>query len=106
MKELKGGRVMLVSGESQTISFTLDKAAISSYDSVVHDWVAQPGQFTVPAGTSSRDIRAKGGFGLARKRVRDNKAQAAGRGCAGVAKPADAKGLKSPIGSVVVSCYV
>lgn len=67
MKELKGfGRVTLAPGESQTVSFTLDKAAISYYDSAVHDWVAEPGQFTVLVGAPSRDIRAKGGFGLAR----------------------------------------
>jgi beta-glucosidase len=39
---------------------------MSYYDSAVHDWVAEPGRFTVLVGASSRDIRAKGGFELAR----------------------------------------
>lgn len=66
-KELKGfSRVMLQPGQTRTVSFTLDKAAMSFYDSAVHDWVAEPGQFTVLVGASSRDIRAKGGFELTR----------------------------------------
>ena len=67
VKELKGfRRVMLQPGETQTVSFTLDKAAMSFYDSAVHDWVAEPGRFTVLVGASSRDIRAKGEFELVR----------------------------------------
>ncbi len=67
VKELKGfRRVMLQPGETQTVSFTLDKAAMSYYDSAVHDWVAEPGRFTVLVGASSRDIRAKGEFELVR----------------------------------------
>jgi beta-glucosidase len=65
LKELKGfGRVMLQPGETKTVSFTLDKAAMSFYDAVVHNWVAEPGRFTVLVGASSRDIRAKGEFEL------------------------------------------
>jgi len=67
VKELKGfWRVMLQPGESKTVSFTLDKAAMSFYDAAVHDWVAEPGRFTVLVGASSRDIRAKGEFELER----------------------------------------
>jgi beta-glucosidase len=63
VKELKGfARVTLQPGESQTVSFTLDSAAMSYYDPAVHDWVAQPGRFTVLVGASSRDIRAKSDF--------------------------------------------
>src|SRR5450755_690088 len=66
VKELKGfERVMLQPGETKTVTFTLDKAAMSYYDPAVHDWVAQPGRFTVLVGSSSRDIRAKGDFELA-----------------------------------------
>jgi beta-glucosidase len=39
---------------------------MSFYDSAVHDWVAEPGRFTVLVGASSRDIRAKGEFELVR----------------------------------------
>jgi beta-glucosidase len=63
VKELKGfSRVMLQPGETKTVSFTLDKAALSYYDAAAHDWVAQPGRFTVLVGASSRDIRATGEF--------------------------------------------
>jgi beta-glucosidase len=44
----------------------LDKAAMSYYDPAVHEWVAEPGRFTVLVGASSRDIRARGEFELAR----------------------------------------
>ena len=67
VKELKGfARVMLQPGETKTVSFMLDKAAMSYYDSAVHDWVAEPGRFTVLVGASSRDIRATGEFELVR----------------------------------------
>ena len=66
LKELKGfGRVMLQPDETQTVAFTLDRSAMSYYDSARHDWVAQPGLFTVLVGASSRDIRATGQFELA-----------------------------------------
>ncbi len=65
VKELKGfARVMLQPGETRAVSFKLDKAAMSYYDSAFHDWVAEPGRFTVLVGASSRDIRAKGEFEL------------------------------------------
>jgi beta-glucosidase len=67
VKELKAfSRIMLQPGETRTVSFTLDKAALSFYDPALHDWVAEPGRFTVLVGASSRDIRAKGEFELAR----------------------------------------
>jgi beta-glucosidase len=63
VKELKGfARVTLQPGETKTVSFTLDKAAMSYYDPAIHDWVAQPGRFKVLVGASSRDIRATGEF--------------------------------------------
>jgi len=65
-KELKGfARVTLEPGQAKTVSFTLDQAAMSYYDTGVHDWVAEPGRFTVLVGASSRDIRARGSFDLA-----------------------------------------
>ncbi|HTT64216.1 MAG TPA: glycoside hydrolase family 3 C-terminal domain-containing protein [Bryobacteraceae bacterium] len=67
VKELKGfGRVMLQPGESKTVSFALNRLAMSYYDAKAHGWIAQPGRFTVLAGASSRDIRAKGEFELIR----------------------------------------
>jgi beta-glucosidase len=67
LKELKGfARVMLQPGETRTVSFTLDPAAMSFYDPALDDWAAQPGRFTVLVGASSRDIRATGEFELGR----------------------------------------
>jgi beta-glucosidase len=67
VNELKGfERVTLAPGESKTISFSLDKSALSFYSTAKHDWVAEPGQFEVLLGASSRDIRLKGAFDLAR----------------------------------------
>ncbi len=64
-KELKGfRRVMLQPGETQALTFTLDKAAMSFFDPRKGDWVAEPGAFEVLIGASSRDIRLKGGFSL------------------------------------------
>jgi len=65
LKELKGfRRVNLKPGETQTVSFTLDQAAMSFYDPGKKDWVAEPGTFEVWIGSSSRDIRLKGSFEL------------------------------------------
>lgn len=67
-KELKAfRRVVLKPGETQTVSFTLDNGAMVFYDSVKHDWVAEPGTFEVLVGASSRDIRLKATFELTRQ---------------------------------------
>jgi beta-glucosidase len=67
VKELKGfRRVMLNPGETQDVSFELDKAALSFYSVAKDDWVAEPGAFEVWIGASSRDIRLKGTFELMR----------------------------------------
>jgi beta-glucosidase len=56
--ELKGfRRVELKPGESQTVTFTLDRAALSYWSPEKKDWTADPGQFEVQVGASSRDIR-------------------------------------------------
>jgi beta-glucosidase len=65
VKELKAfGRVTLKPGESQTVTFTLNRDALSFYDEARKAWVAEPGAFTVEAGSSSRDIRLSGSFTL------------------------------------------
>jgi beta-glucosidase len=59
-KELKGfQKVALKPGETRTVRFTLDPRALSFYDVVRKDWVAEPGSFELQAGSSSRDIRGK-----------------------------------------------
>ncbi len=64
-KELKRfAKVALQPGESQTISFELDDRALSFYDPDRKAWIAEPGEFEVLIGSSSRDIRARGIFRL------------------------------------------
>ena len=65
-KELKGfAKLDLKPGESQTVTFTLDERALSFYDPYRKRWVAEPGEFEILAGASSRDIRLSGKFTLA-----------------------------------------
>jgi beta-glucosidase len=64
-KELKGFvKVDLKPGASKTVTFTLDYRSMAFYDSHKKDWVAEPGEFQVLVGSSSRDIRLKGKFML------------------------------------------
>lgn len=65
VKELKAfKKVFLKAGEKSTLTFNLDKTALSFYDVVKKDWVAEPGKFIVYAGSSFRDIRLQGEFEL------------------------------------------
>lgn len=65
VQELKGfNRVELAPGESKEVHFTLDRGAMSFYSNAKKDWMAEPGQFDVLVGSSSRDIRVKGSFAL------------------------------------------
>jgi beta-glucosidase len=57
-KELKAfAKLSLAPGEEQKVSFTLDTRSLSFYDPARKQWVAEPGEFEVLAGSSSRDIR-------------------------------------------------
>jgi beta-glucosidase len=59
-RELKGfAKLALEAGEAGQVAFTLDERALSFYDSHKHAWVAEPGEFDVLVGSSSRDIRVK-----------------------------------------------
>jgi len=58
--ELKGfQRVELKPGESKTVQFTLDRAALSYWSPATKAWTADPGDFEVQLGASSRDIRLR-----------------------------------------------
>lgn len=62
-KELKGfKKISLKPGQTQTVTFTIDKRALSAYDDKLKRWIAEPGKFTVLIGSSSQDIRQKGEF--------------------------------------------
>ncbi len=57
-KELKNFlRVELKAGRQQRISLELAEEAFSFYDAAQHQWVLEPGTFTILAGLSSSDIR-------------------------------------------------
>ena len=64
-KELKGfAKITLQQGETQMVQFELTGRALSFYDPYRKRWVAEPGEFEVLIGSSSRDIRAKAAFEL------------------------------------------
>ena len=59
-KELKGfSKVALEPGGSATVRVTLDRRAFAFYDVLREDWVAEPGEFEILVGASSRDIRSR-----------------------------------------------
>jgi beta-glucosidase len=65
VKELKGfKKVFLTPGEEKTLSFTIDKEALSFFDDKLHEWVTEPGQFEALIGSSSVDIQGKVAFEL------------------------------------------
>jgi len=58
LKELKAfKKVSLEPGETTTVEFSLDERALAYWDRSVSDWVAEPGEFEILIGASSRDIR-------------------------------------------------
>ncbi|MDD4990628.1 MAG: fibronectin type III-like domain-contianing protein [Paludibacter sp.] len=62
--ELKDFRkIKLKAGESKTITFAIDKEKLSFYNQQLQ-WVAEPGEFELMIGASSRDIRLKDRFEL------------------------------------------
>jgi beta-glucosidase len=67
--ELKGfHRVELKAGETQTVRFTLDRAALSYWSTAKSAWVAEPGAFEIQLGASSRDIRLRASLELTSQR--------------------------------------
>ncbi|TXK45735.1 beta-glucosidase [Pontibacter qinzhouensis] len=70
-KELKGFAKtgLLQPGQSETITFTLDARALSSFDTRKTAWVAEAGKYTVKVGASSRNIRQTAAFKLPKSLV-------------------------------------
>jgi beta-glucosidase len=65
IKELKGfEKIVLKAGEEKTVTFTIDKTALSFFDDKKHEWVAEPGAFDAIIGASSVDIKSKVSFSL------------------------------------------
>lgn len=64
-KELKAfQKVFLQPGETQQVSLTIDKRALSFYDETKGAWVAEPGAFEALVGTASDRLPARLGFKL------------------------------------------
>jgi beta-glucosidase len=61
LKDFK--KIMLKAGESKTVTFRIDKEKLSFFDQQLQ-WVAEPGEFEVLVGASSRDIRLTDRFEL------------------------------------------
>jgi beta-glucosidase len=59
-KELRAfAKVELAPGETRRVRFALAPRAFSFWDPARKDWVAEPGEFELCVGASSRDIRAR-----------------------------------------------
>lgn len=60
LRELRGfAKVSLDPGESQTVTVALAEHAFAAYDVTQNSWQDQPGEYSVLAGASSRDIRLR-----------------------------------------------
>ncbi len=58
VRELKGfEKVSLMPGEEKEVTFILSKRDFSYWNTEIHDWFAQSGEYVIEAGSSSRDIR-------------------------------------------------
>lgn len=57
-KELRDfAKVFLKAGETKTVAFTLNARAFSYYETRIHDWYAESGDYEILLASSSRDIR-------------------------------------------------
>lgn len=64
-KELKAfDKIALNPGEEKTVTFTITADDLKYFDDARHEWVAEPGKFTLYIGSSSTDIRTKVSFTL------------------------------------------
>lgn len=61
LKDFK--KIKLLAGQSKTIKFIIDSEKLSFYNQQLQ-WVAEPGEFDLMIGASSRDIRLKDSFEL------------------------------------------
>lgn len=52
-------KIQLAPGQTKEVTFELGRAAFSYFSPVNEDWVLNPGDFEIQAGSSSRDIRLK-----------------------------------------------
>ena len=65
-RELKGfAKVRLQAGESREVRIALRPSALAYYDEKSGKWTAEPGEYGILVGASSRDIRLQAKIGLA-----------------------------------------
>ena len=65
VKELKDFRkISLAPGETETVTFTIDKDDLCFFDPARNGWVAEPGKFKAMIGSASDDIRSEVQFTL------------------------------------------
>lgn len=65
VKELKGfSKIALLPGETKTVTFEINRDALSFFDAEKHSWVCEPGDFEALIGASSADIRTKVKFNV------------------------------------------
>lgn len=60
VKELKHfEKIALAPGEEKTVTYTVKDDDLKFFDENKHEWVAEPGTFTIYVGASSRDIKGQ-----------------------------------------------
>lgn len=65
VKELKGfSKIQLAPGETQEVTFLVDKQALSFFNDSRHEWVAEPRKFEAQIAASATDIKSKVTFEL------------------------------------------
>ena len=65
VKELKGfSKIQLAPGETQEVTFLLDKQALIFFNDSRHEWLAEPGKFEAQIAASATDIKSKVTFEL------------------------------------------
>jgi len=67
--ELKGyaKTSLLKPGESESLTFELDRRSLTSFYSGISSWVADEGSYEVRIGASSKDIRLKASFSVSKR---------------------------------------
>ena len=72
VKELKGfSKIQLAPGETQEVTFLIDKQALSFFNDSRHEWVAEPGKFEAQIAASATDIKSKVTFEIGRASCRE-----------------------------------
>lgn len=65
VKELKGfEKIWLEPGQTKTVTFTIDRQALSFFDEASHSWVAEKGEFEALVAAASDDVRSTVTFSL------------------------------------------